>query len=81
MALCTMNGQAGLQTQVHIYNGALTHTQTQQDTLPRQQFFFFLYHSGCTTTAFRTHDKHNILGEKVVCSHKQKQYSLSENRH
>lgn len=26
MALCTMNGQAGLQTQVHIYNGTLTHT-------------------------------------------------------
>lgn len=33
------------------------------------------------TTVICTHDKHNILGEKVVCSHKQKQYSLLENRH
>lgn len=54
MALCTMNGQAGLQTKAHI-KGTHTHSLTQTSKTPTSQ----IHHSNRMTAVIYTHNHQN----------------------
>ena len=76
----------------HLHTNTHTHTHTHSKTHVRTHNYLksFQQHDDCNLHTRRTKcintstTENNIVGEiiqKVMCSHKQKQYSLSENRH